>query len=87
LDEAQNIENIGTILKILVETYPKKQFIATGSSSFDLANKLSEPLTGRNFKFTLYPLSVAELSVPYDRFFINDHLENLLIYGSYPEVF
>lgn len=87
LDEAQNIENIGIILKILVETFPKKQFIATGSSSFDLANKLSEPLTGRNYKFTLYPFSVGELIQHHDRFFLNDNLENLLIYGSYPEVF
>ena len=87
LDEAQNIENIWTILKILVEIYPEKQFIATGSSSFDLANTLNEPLTGRNFKFTLYALSVEEIKNHYDSFFINDNLENLLIYGSYPEVF
>jgi predicted AAA+ superfamily ATPase len=70
-----------------VEIYPEKQFIATGSSSFDLANTLNEPLTGRNFKFTLYALSVEEIKNHYDSFFINDNLENLLIYGSYPEVF
>ncbi len=87
LDEAQNIENIWTILKILVETYPKKQFIATCSSSFDLANKLNEALTWRNFKITLFPLSVWEIRNNYDDFFINDNLENLLIYWSYPEVF
>lgn len=86
LDEAQNIENIWVILKILVETYPKKQFIATWSSSFELANKLNEPLTGRNFKFSLYPFSIEELKKQYDSFYINDNLENLLIYWSYPEV-
>jgi len=87
LDEAQNIENIWIILKILVETYPEKQFIATWSSSFELANKINEPLTWRNFKFHLYPISVQELRQNYDLFFINDNLENLLIYWSYPEVF
>ena len=87
LDEAQNIGNIGTILKILVETFPNKQFIATGSSSFDLANRLNEPLTGRNFKCTLFPLSIEELKNHFDIFFIHDNLENLLIYGAYPEVF
>jgi hypothetical protein len=86
LDEAQNIENIWIILKILIETYPEKQFIATGSSSFDLANKLNEPLTWRNFKFILYPFSIEEIKNKYDNFYINDNLENILIYWSYPEI-
>lgn len=87
LDEAQNIENIWVILKNLIERYPKKQFIATWSSSFELANRVNEPLTWRNFKFTMYPLSVLELKNNYDSFFIYENLENLLIYWSYPEVF
>ncbi|MEK7538722.1 MAG: ATP-binding protein [Patescibacteria group bacterium] len=61
LDEAQTVENIGSILKTFIDTYPEVQIIATGSSSFDLANKINEPLTGRSFEFTLYPLSLAEL--------------------------
>ena len=61
LDEAQSIENIGLIIKVLIDTYPDMQIIATGSSSFDLANKISEPLTGRALEFKLYPLSVQEL--------------------------
>src|SRR3990170_4866701 len=51
LDEAQTIENIGLILKNFVDTYPQVQIIATGSSSFDLANKIKEPLTGRSYEF------------------------------------
>ncbi len=86
-DEAQNITNIWKILKILVEHFPKKQFIATWSSSFDLANKLNEPLTWRNYKFCLYPLSIEELKKQYDNFWINDNLERLIIYWSYPEMF
>lgn len=87
LDEAQNIANIGKILKIIVDTYPEMQIIATGSSSFDLSQKISEPLTGRAFTFILYPLSLAEIKREKDMFFIESKLENLLRFGSYPEVF
>lgn len=62
IDEAQNIQNIGSILKTFVDTYPEVQVIATGSSSFDLANKTKEPLTGRVYEFFLYPLSIEEVS-------------------------
>ena len=61
-DEAQTIQNIGIILKVFIDTYPDVQIIATGSSSFDLANKINEPLTGRAFEFILYPLSLSEIS-------------------------
>jgi uncharacterized protein len=61
LDEAQLIENIGTVLKVLVDTFPDIQIIATGSSSFDLANKIKEPLTGRAYEYMLYPLSFNEV--------------------------
>ena len=86
IDEAQKIEGIGLKLKILVDSFPERQIIATGSSSFDLANKISEPLTGRAVQFTLYPLSLRELSKIWDPAEINLQLENLLIYGSYPAV-
>lgn len=87
LDEAQNIPQIGKILKIMVDTYPKLQIIATGSSSFDLSQKISEPLTGRVFRFTLYPFSLREIKEGRDKFYIESKLENLLRFGSYPEVF
>lgn len=86
LDEAQNIDNIGLILKTLIDEFPNKQFIATGSSSFELANHLNEPLTGRNYKFTLYGLSCEELQTHYDSFRLHNNLESLLIYGSYPDI-
>jgi predicted AAA+ superfamily ATPase len=84
LDEAQTIENIGAILKVFVDTYTGVQIIATGSSSFDLANKINEPLTGRAFSFTLLPLSLQEIrSVkPVD----DTELHNLLRFGSYPAI-
>jgi len=86
IDEAQKIENIGLKLKILVDNFPERQIIATGSSSFDLANRLSEPLTGRNVQFTLYPLSIKELAQIWDKREISIQLESLMIYGSYPAV-
>ncbi len=51
----------GFCLKFGVDTYPEIQIIATGSSSFDLANKISEPLTGRSRQFILYPFSLTEI--------------------------
>lgn len=62
IDEAQNIQNIGLILKTFVDTYPEIQIIAIGSSSFELANKIKEPLTGRVYEYFLYPLSIEEIS-------------------------
>lgn len=87
LDEAQKISNIGLILKILVDTYPDIQVIATGSSSFDLAEKISEPLTGRVDKFILYPFSFKEIEQKYNRFEISAKLNNIIRFGSYPEIF
>lgn len=87
LDEAQNIPNIGKILKIIVDTYPDLQVIATGSSSFDLSQNIAEPLTGRAFQFILYPLSIKEIKENHDMFFVESKLENILRFGSYPEVF
>lgn len=87
LDEAQNVPNIGRVLKIIVDTYPEIQIIATGSFSFDLSQKISEPLTGRAFTFILYPFSLGEIKREKDMFFVESKLENFLRFGSYPEVF
>jgi uncharacterized protein len=64
IDEAQRVENIGLTLKLIHDNYPAIQLIASGSSSFELANLINEPMTGRKWEFFLYPLSVAELSDP-----------------------
>lgn len=85
-DEAQKIPEIGEILKLLIDTYPNIQYLATGSSSFDLSNALSEPLTGRNVKFIMYPVSLIELSEHYDRFQQDEMLERLMLFGSYPDI-
>ncbi|MBI2030167.1 ATP-binding protein [Candidatus Kaiserbacteria bacterium] len=83
-DEAQTIPDIGTILKVYHDTYPGVQIIATGSSSFDLANRIVEPMTGRAIEFTLLPLSINEIASagPISR----ADLDVILLYGSYPRV-
>lgn len=86
LDEAQKVKNIGLILKLFHDTYPETQILATGSSSFDLANKINEPLTGRALEFTLYPLSLRELKDIYQNFELEGQMDNFLIFGLYPEI-
>ena len=61
LDEAQYVPGIGEVLKLLADTFPEIQIMATGSSSFELAKRSSEPLTGRALTFELFPLSYDEL--------------------------
>ncbi|MBN1339317.1 MAG: ATP-binding protein [Bacteroidales bacterium] len=85
-DEAQKVPEIGQVLKLLIDTYPDIQYIATGSSSFELSDKLSEPLTGRNIKFIMYPLSISELGEKYDRIQLREKIEELLVFGSYPDI-
>jgi hypothetical protein len=87
LDEAQKIPQIGLILKVLCDAYPEMQIIATGSSSFELADEVSEPLTGRNFTLTLYPLSMKEIAGSGGFSVADAKLEQVLRFGSYPEVF
>lgn len=87
VDEAQKVNNIGSVLKQIYDEYPDIQIIATGSSSFELGNKLSEPLTGRNVRYTIYPLSVKELSQVYGYMGMEEKLESLLRFGSYPAIF
>ena len=86
IDEAQRVKNIGLTLKLLIDNFPDIQIIATGSSSFDLSNKIKEPLTGRIRKFFLYPLSIAELNSQYSPTESKRLLENMLIFGNYPEI-
>ena len=86
IDEAQRIENIGITLKLLHESIPSLKVIASGSSSFDLANTLNEPLTGRKIEMNMFPLSVQELVKHEGKREFQRLLKNRLIYGSYPEV-
>lgn len=87
IDEAQRVPDIGLVLKIMYDEMPHLKVIATGSSSFDLANSASEPLTGRKRIFHLLPLSLEEISGEMNKYELDQQLEDLLIYGLYPEVY
>ncbi len=86
VDEAQRISNIGLALKLIIDTNPAVQVIATGSSSFDLANTINEPLTGRKFEMLMFPLSFSELSAHNGLLNETRMLQHRLVYGSYPDV-
>jgi predicted AAA+ superfamily ATPase len=86
IDEAQRIGDIGRGLKLLIDERPELTIIATGSSSFDLTNKLGEPLTGRQVPLKLYPISIGELRSAMNDFELRQNLEDFLLFGMYPEV-
>jgi len=86
IDEAQRVSNIGLSLKILIDNFPEMQIIATGSSSFEIANQVNEPLTGRKYTFMLLPFSTSELWKHHGGVREHNELENRLIYGFYPEI-
>ena len=86
IDEAQQIPNIGMGLKIIVDQIPDIRVIATGSSSFDLAHQIGEPLTGRKTTITLYPIAQLELLKVFNKYELKEKLPEFLIFGSYPEV-
>lgn len=87
LDEAQEIPEIGRILKLLYDDKRVTQkLIATGSSSFELANKTGEPLTGRNVKFRLFPLSINEIARENGWLNVLESINDVLVYGCYPGI-
>ena len=86
IDEAQRITDIGIKLKLITDQIPNVQLIATGSSSFELANKINEPLTGRKWEYRLFPLSFAELVEETNLMEEKRMMPHRLIYGSYPEI-
>ena len=87
IDEAQRVENIGITLKLFIDNYPDIQIIATWSSSFDLANKVNEPLTGRKYEYSLYPFSIEELSSKYSNLELTRFKNDNMIFWLYPEIF
>lgn len=86
IDEAQRVPEIGLNLKILVDTFPHAKIIATGSASFELASKISEPLTGRKLTFNLYPVSYGEVQETFGKIESRAQLERWLIWGGYPAI-
>lgn len=86
IDEAQRIANIGLTMKIITDRFKDVQLFSSGSSSFDLANKVNEPLTGRKWEYQLFPVSWEEFENHHGVLYAEQHLENRLLYGLYPDV-
>jgi predicted AAA+ superfamily ATPase len=86
IDEAQRIENIGLRLKLITDFIPEVQLIATGSSAFELANHLNEPLTGRKWEYEMFPISFAEMVKHHGLLTEKRLLPHRLVYGYYPDV-
>lgn len=86
IDEAQRVSGIGMTLKRIVDNFKDIQLLVTGSSSFELRDKINEPLTGRKFEYHLYPISTAEILESEGLIAVKQMLEPRLIFGSYPEI-
>lgn len=85
-DEAQRIENIGLTAKMIVDAGWQKQVFITGSSALELADSIQEPLTGRKWEFRLFPVAWSEMVDTYTLAGALPRLEELLIYGQYPDI-
>ena len=86
LDEAQRIPRIGITLKIITDQFPDVRLLVSASSSFDMGQELNEPLTGRKWEYTLFPVSWEEFEDHVGYLPAEQQLETRLIYGSYPEI-
>ena len=86
IDEAQRIKDIGLRLKLVADAGSDIQVIATGSSAFELANKVNEPLTGRKWEYQMFPISFEEMVAHHGKLKEMRMLPRRIIYGYYPEV-
>ncbi|TFH47656.1 MAG: ATP-binding protein [Bacteroidia bacterium] len=86
MDEAQRIKNTGLTLKLITDTFKDVQLLVSGSSSFELADKINEPLTGRKWEYFLYPVSWKELTDYAGHLKALQQLETRILYGMYPDV-
>lgn len=86
IDEAQEVPNIGAALKLLVDEAPGLHLVVTGSSSFELAGQIGEPLTGRKRTLYLFPIAQVEMLAVNNRYELREQLEDRLLYGAYPAV-
>lgn len=86
IDEAQSLKNVGQGLKLLVDSIPGIKVIASGSSSFQLASDIGEPLTGRKRTATLYPIFAMEYAAEFGNMSLRQKLEEMMIFGCYPEI-
>lgn len=86
IDEAQRIQDIGLKIKLITDNIPDVQVIATGSSSFELASKINEPLTGRKREYKMFPLTFGEMVNHTNLLEELRMIPHRMVYGYYPEV-
>ncbi len=86
IDEAQFIDNIGLTLKLMVDHFPDLHLMVTGSSSFRIAQNIGEPLVGRVWEYSLFPIAQSEISSTESREDTKNHLPERLILGGYPDI-
>lgn len=86
IDEAQRVEEIGLVLKRIVDEFPEIQVIASGSSSLQLKSSINEPMTGRKYEYEMYPISTGELYDTFGFLPTTQMLDSRLLYGSYPDI-
>jgi predicted AAA+ superfamily ATPase len=86
IDEAQRINDIGLRMKLITDQIPEVQLVVTGSSAFELANRLNEPLTGRKWEYKLYPISFGEMVKHHGLLEEKRLLPHRMVYGYYPDV-
>jgi predicted AAA+ superfamily ATPase len=86
IDEAQTLNDVGVKLKIIIDSLPEIQVLATGSSAFEIKNKTNEPLTGRKWQFQLFPFSFSELVKHHGLIEEKRMIPVRMLYGSYPEI-
>lgn len=79
IDEVQRLETPGLLLKTIADLMLPIKMIASGSSQLEIKSKVQEHLTGRNISSLVLPLSFSEWDAA-------SHLEQLLLYGAYPQI-
>ncbi len=86
IDEAQNIPNIGSVLKLIYDMMPNIKVLATGSSAFGLASMTNESLAGRKESISAYALTYSEMKINNIFNYDKNLIDQTLIFGSYPKV-
>ncbi len=86
IDEAQRIKDIGLRMKLITDQIPEVQLVASGSSAFELANQVNEPLTGRKWEYKMYPISFGEMVAHHGLLEEKRMLPHRMVFGYYPDV-
>ena len=82
IDEAHHFPELFSYIQVNVDEHPEKRYVITGSSNFNLLEKITQSLAGRAALFTLLPLSMAEIADRAARL----PTDTLMLNGGYPAI-